>query len=101
MNKRQIRKRIHYIQDYVDDVGIETVPKVSLTRRQVRDKKLMKRIAKMELGYMYPKPLKTVVGQLHLLQYKFNHEKDFGTKWNQRMDELGARRGNISDLRSI
>lgn len=26
---------------------------------------------------------------------------DFGTKWNARMDELGAKRGTISDLTSI
>jgi hypothetical protein len=28
-------------------------------------------------------------------------QKDFGTAWNQRMNELGAERGTISDLLSI
>ena len=30
-----------------------------------------------------------------------NYEKDFGTKWNEQMDRLGAERGTVEDMLSI
>ena len=43
-------------------------------------------ITKPDYGYIVVEPEK---------------EEDFGTKWNKRMDELGAERGTIKDLLSI
>lgn len=39
--------------------------------------------------------------QPHVMKLYRLSKSDFGSRWNQRTDELGARRGTVEDLKKI
>ena len=96
-----------HISEYYVEINDETIKKYNLGFYKQMIKKKWFGFGKETLVALTPNYIELIERRhVSLVTNVFRidsekYQKDFGTKWNERMDELGAERGTVEDLLSI